>query len=235
MISLRDFTAARVALGRAGDSIPTQALLDFRLAHARARDTVKAPLDTVSLCSEMTARGWNVTMLRTEAKTREEYLRRPDRGRKLDIESIQKVAEARGQCPPAVVVADGLSSVAVHRHALPVLERIVHDLEPARIWIVQQGRVAVGDHIGELLDAGLSVVILGERPGLSTPDSLGVYLTWKPCLKRTDAERNCVSNIHSLGLSYDEAAHKLRFLINESRRRKLSGVELKESAGRLLG
>jgi ethanolamine ammonia-lyase small subunit len=235
MISLRDFTAARVALGRAGDSIPTEALLNFRLAHARARDTVKAPLDTVSLCNEMTERGWTVTTLRTEAKTREEYLRRPDRGRKLDAESAQTVAQARGRCPTAIVVADGLSSLAVHRHAVPLLERIVHDLESQRIWVVQQGRVAIGDHIGELIDARLSLVILGERPGLSTPDSLGVYLTWKPCLKRNDAERNCVSNIHSLGLSYDEAAHKLHFLIAESQRRKLSGVELKESAGKLIG
>lgn len=235
MIRLRDFTVARVALGRAGDSIPTEALLDFRLAHARARDTVKAPLDTVSLSNEMAYRGWSAKTLRTEAKTREEYLRRPDRGRKLDAESIQRVAEACGQCPTAVVVADGLSAVAVHRHAIPLLEQIIPDLESQQIWIVQQGRVAVGDHIGELLDARLSLVILGERPGLSTPDSLGVYLTWNPRRERNDAERNCVSNIHSLGLSYGEAAHKLRFLITEARRRKLSGVGLKESAGRLIG
>jgi ethanolamine ammonia-lyase small subunit len=234
MSSLRDFTVARVALGRAGDSIPTEALLDFRLAHAMARDTVKAPLDTVSLGNEMTGRAWSATTLRTEARTREEYLRRPDRGRKLDAESIRSVAVARERCPTAVVVADGLSAVAVHRHAIPLLEQIINDLESQQIWIVQQGRVAVGDHIGELLEARLSLVILGERPGLSTPDSLGVYLTWNPRLERHDAERNCISNIHSLGLSYSEAAHKLRFLITEARRRKLSGVELKESAGKLI-
>jgi ethanolamine ammonia-lyase small subunit len=233
MNSLRDYTPARVALGRAGDSIPTTPLLSFRLAHARARDTVQSPLDTVSLRSEMMQRGWSAQVLSTEARTREEYLRRPDMGRHLNAESAATVMSARGECPVAIIVADGLSAVAVHRHALPLLASVLASLETQHVWIVQQGRVAVGDHVGALLGARMSLVILGERPGLSTPDSLGAYLTWEPRPGRTDAERNCVSNIHALGLSYEEAAHKLLFLIAESRRRKLSGVALKESVGRL--
>jgi ethanolamine ammonia-lyase small subunit len=130
-------------------------------------------------------------------------------------------------------VTDGLSALAVHRHALPLLREMAPDKKPP-IWIVLQGRVAVGDHIGELLKADLSIVILGERPGLSTPDSLGIYVTWAPRVGRTDAERNCISNIHGNGLSYAEAAHRLAFLVIEAKKRKLTGVALKETAGRLL-
>jgi ethanolamine ammonia-lyase small subunit len=234
MIALRDFTPARVALGRAGDSVPTAPLLNFRLAHARARDAVQFPLDASSLQSEMTQRGWSSRLLRTEARTRDEYLRRPDLGRRLDAESVAQLASFDGECPAAVVVADGLSALAVHRHALPLLERLLTELETKQLWIVQQGRVAVGDHVGELLSARMSLVILGERPGLSAPDSLGAYLTWEPRIGKTDAARNCVSNIHPQGLSYAAAGHKLLFLIAESRRRRLSGVSLKESAGKLL-
>jgi ethanolamine ammonia-lyase small subunit len=170
--------------------------------------------------------------LHSSAKDREEYLRRPDKGRKLNSASAAEVAEFSGTCPIAVVVADGLSALAVHRHAVALLERLSLDAYP--IWIVQQGRVAIGDHVGSLLGAELSIVLIGERPGLSTPDSLGVYLTWNPDLARTDAERNCVSNIHEQGLSYELAAHKLVFLMSEIQRRKLSGVPLKETAAQML-
>jgi ethanolamine ammonia-lyase small subunit len=215
-------------LGITGDSLPTQPLLDFRLAHARARDAVHVPLDTPSLLSEMP----NARLLHSNAKDRNEYLRRPDKGRALNAESAAQVAEFSAACPTAVVVADGLSAPAIHRHAAALLEKL--RLESHPVWIVQQGRVAIGDHIGSLLGADLSVVLIGERPGLTTPDSLGVYLTWQPNLTRTDAERNCVSNIHEQGLSYEIAAHKILFLINEMRSRKLSGVQLKETAGLLL-
>jgi ethanolamine ammonia-lyase small subunit len=234
MTSLRDLTPARVALGRAGDSVPTGPLLNFRLAHARARDAVRFPLDAGSLQNEIIHHGWSSRLLRTEAKTRDEYLRRPDLGRRLDAESAAHLAPIDDECPVAVVIADGLSALAVHRHALPLLERLLPELEIKQLWIVQQGRVAVGDHVGELLGARMSLVILGERPGLSTPDSLGAYLTWEPRIGKTDAARNCVSNIHAQGLTCDAAAHKLLFLISESRRRKLSGVALKESADKLL-
>jgi ethanolamine ammonia-lyase small subunit len=214
-------------LGITGDSLPTQPLLEFRLAHARARDAVHFPLDSSSLLAEMR----NAHLLRSDAKDRTEYLRRPDRGRRLNAESVE-IVKRSASCPVAVVVADGLSALAVHRHAVALLEKL--DLDAYPVWIVEQGRVAIGDHLGSLLGAELSIVLIGERPGLSTPDSLGVYLTWNPDLGRTDAERNCVSNIHEQGLSYEVAAHKLLFLMGEIRRRKLSGVPLKETAAPLL-
>jgi ethanolamine ammonia-lyase small subunit len=227
LIKLSDYTSARVSLGVTGDSLPTQPMLEFRLAHARARDAVHVPLDTPSLLLEMK----NARLLHSNAKDRDEYLRRPDKGRRLNSESVEIVKRSES-CSVAVVVADGLSALALHRHAVALLEKLSLDAYP--IWIVQQGRVAIGDHIGSLLDAELSIVLIGERPGLSTPDSLGVYLTWNPGLERTDAERNCISNIHEQGLSYEAAAHKLLFLMGEIRRRKLSGVPLKETAAQLL-
>ncbi|HEY1946069.1 MAG TPA: ethanolamine ammonia-lyase subunit EutC [Bryobacteraceae bacterium] len=228
MIKLSDYTSARVSLGITGNSLPTRPLLEFRLAHARARDAVHVPLDSSSLLAEMR----NARVLHSNAKDRDEYLRRPDKGRRLNAESVETVKGSESSSV-AVVVADGLSALAVHRHAVALLEKLSLDAYP--VWIVQQGRVAIGDHIGSLLGAELSIVLIGERPGLSTPDSLGVYLTWNPDLARTDAERNCISNIHEQGLSYEVAAHKLLFLMSEIRRRKLSGVPLKETAAQLLG
>jgi len=222
-------------LGLTGDSLPTQPLLDFRLAHARARDAVHFPLDSSSLTAEMTQRGWSARILHSQARDREEYLRRPDKGRRLNSGSAAEVAQFSGCGPVTIVVADGLSALAVHRHAVGLLEKLGSFPEEARpIWIVQQGRVAIGDQIGSLTGADLSIVLIGERPGLSTPDSLGVYLTWNPDLARTDAERNCVSNIHAQGLSYEVAVHKLLFLVGEIRRRQLSGVQVKETASLLL-
>lgn len=239
MNSLSDYTSARVNLGLSGDSLPTKPLLDFRSAHARAKDAVHFSLDALSLSEEMKQRNWSSMITKTGAKTRDEYLRRPDKGRALDDASAAVLAELGGSRACAFVVADGLSSVAIHHHAVPLLEKVFQKLETAPndenpIIIVQQGRVAIGDHIGELLGAELAVVLIGERPGLSAPDSLGVYVTSSPKRGRTDAERNCISNIHAQGLSYDLAAHKLTFLINEARRRKLTGVGLKETAARLL-
>ncbi len=231
MRKLSDYTTARVSLGIAGESLPTSALLDFRLAHARARDAVHFPLDSAALTKELMDCGLTPVLLRSAAANRDEYLRRPDKGRRLDESSTGVVG--RCKCGTALIVADGLSALAVHRHAVPLLKEMApnHELP---IWLVQQGRVAIGDHIGELLKAELSIVILGERPGLSTPDSLGIYVTWAPRIGRTDAERNCISNIHRHGLSYVEAAHKLAFLTNEARKRNLTGVTLKEAAGNFL-
>jgi ethanolamine ammonia-lyase small subunit len=235
MTALRDFTSARVGLGLAGDSLPVKPLLDFRLAHARARDAVHFPLDSLSLLQEIAARQWSARVLHTQARDRQEYLRRPDQGRLLDQPSIVEVNAVQGPTPITFVTADGLSALAVHRHALPLLDLTLRELaiapdEQNPLWIAHQARVALGDHIGGLLSARLSVVLIGERPGLSTPDSLGVYLTWQPRPGRVDAERNCISNIHAQGLSYESAAHKLLFLIRESLRRQLSGVNLKEAA-----
>jgi len=229
-MKLSDYTPARVGLGLAGDSLPTAALLDFRLAYARARDAVYFPLDAEVLAEEMAQCGWPAVVLQSAAANRDEFLRRPDQGRRLSEASSQLLS---GSSPVSIIVADGLSALAVHRHAVPLLKAMAPD-DRNSFWIVRQGRVAIGDHIGELLQAELAIVILGERPGLSTPDSLGIYVTWAPRLGRSDAERNCISNIHAHGLSYGEAAHKLAFLVNEARRRKLTGVALKETAGNSL-
>jgi ethanolamine ammonia-lyase small subunit len=235
MKDLTDYTPARVNLGLVGDSLPTKALLDFRLAHARARDAVHFPLDGISLAQEMAQRNWRSCILSSNAENRDEYLRNPDKGRRLNHASTAELAKVDGAQDIVFVVADGLSALAVHRHALQLLEEVFQRLshvpsDASPICIVNQARVAIGDHIGALLSASIAVVIIGERPGLSAPDSSGVYLTWQPRLGCTDAERNCISNIQPHGLSYELAAHKLVFLIGEARRRKVSGIALKESA-----
>ena len=229
---LRDYTPARVELGRAGFSVPTRALLEFQLAHARARDAVHLPLAVNSLVVELKQKGLESIRLASAARDRDEYLRRPDLGRSLGADSRERLVTLRAEYDAAFIIADGLSALAVHRHAVPLLDTLCRDLDwhIAPVAIVEQGRVAIGDEVGELLGARMVVVLIGERPGLSSPDSLGAYLTWQPRLGRTDAERNCISNIRAEGLSYSAAAHKLLFLMNESRRLKLSGVRLREDA-----
>jgi len=231
MPRLRDYTSARVELGRAGNSLPTRALLEFQLAHAKARDAVHLPLAVQSLVLELKAKNIPSTPLASAAANRDEYLKRPDLGRRLREDSRERLASLHSDYDAAFVIANGLSALAVHRHAVPLLDLLLRlDWSIAPVAIVEQGRVAIGDEIGELLGARMVVVLIGERPGLSSPDSLGAYLTWQPRPGRTDAERNCVSNIRAEGLGYAAAAHKLLFLMNESRRLKLSGVRLRENA-----
>ncbi|MBV8550548.1 MAG: ethanolamine ammonia-lyase subunit EutC [Acidobacteriaceae bacterium] len=232
---LRDFTSARVALGRAGDSLPTRELLEFQLAHARARDAVHAKLDTQALALDLTPVAGECLFARSAAPDRPTYLRRPDLGRRLNDDSRRLLAERKGQFDAAFVVADGLSAIAVERHAAPMIESVLNLLDPlswklAPVVIIEQGRVAIGDEVAECLGSSLSVVFIGERPGLSSPDSLGIYLTWSPRPGLTDADRNCISNIRAEGLSYVAAAQRLLFLMTEARYRKLSGVGLKEDA-----
>lgn len=219
---LKQFTPARVETGRSGHSLPTAELLRFQLDHARARDAVYEEFDAASM-------GRPHLLLHSAAPDRATYLRRPDLGRKLSEESRARLT--RGNCDAVLVVADGLSAPAVHRHAGPLLDALLPMLEGWRLAplvVVLQGRVAIGDEIGEALAAKQSVVLIGERPGLTSPDSLGVYLTWAPRVGRTDAERNCISNVRAEGISYGLAARKLHFLMQEARVRKLSGVGLKE-------
>jgi ethanolamine ammonia-lyase small subunit len=219
-VDLRAFTPARVAIGRVGNSLPTAELLRFQLDHARARDAVYEPLDPGSL-------GLEHVLLRSAAPDRSTYLRRPDLGRRL----AEGTELERGDYDAAIVVADGLSAPAVHRHAGPLVEALVERLRGWRLaplTVVLQGRVAVGDEIGERLGARMTLVLIGERPGLTSPDSLGAYLTWDPRPGRTDAERNCVSNIRTEGLSYEAAAVTLEFLMSAARSRRLSGVALKD-------
>jgi ethanolamine ammonia-lyase small subunit len=201
--------------------------LDFQLAHARARGAVHYPMDSGALLREL---GGGV-VVKSAARDRAEYLQRPDSGRRLSEDSRGLLIPLRGTFDVAFVVADGLSALAVHRHAPGVLRALLPhlDLQVAPVTVVEQGRVAIGDEVGELLGAALVVTLIGERPGLSSPDSLGAYLTWGPRPGRTDAERNCVSNIRAEGLSTGAAAELLLLLITESRARRLSGVGLKVS------
>jgi len=230
---LRRFTDARIALGRAGVSLPTRPHLEFQFAHARARDAVHLTLDIPVLETELAARQIETVRLRSAAGDRRTYLTRPDLGRQLDDDSRERLSAFSADGGVVFVVADGLSALAVHRHAIPLLEIVLPratetGLEGGLVVLVDHGRVAIGDEIGERLGAAMSVVLIGERPGLSSPDSLGVYLTYDPRVGRTDAERNCISNIRREGLAYAEAAQKLVYLMTEAYRRRLSGVQLKD-------
>jgi ethanolamine ammonia-lyase small subunit len=227
--NLRQYTSARVGLDRAGRGLATHEVLDFQLAHAQARDAVHAVLDVPSLLGGLRERGLTVCVLRSAAPDRAAYLCHPDLGRALSSEFAAKPVAA--SCDVVFVVADGLSALAVARHALPLLDAVLPLLNQqwsvGPICIVEQGRVAIGDAIGAKLQAKVSVVLIGERPGLSSTDSLGAYITWAPQPGRTDAERNCISNIRPEGLEYAAAARMLAFYLHEALRQKLTGIKLK--------
>ena len=233
---LREFTAARIGLGDAGGSLPTRPLLEFQLAHARARDAVRLAYDVDGMLAGVTQRGWRALRVASAVRDRAEYLKRPDLGRKLSVDSravLHDQQQSGRRYAVAFVVADGLSALAVHRHALPLLDVVLPRLvergwDIAPIVLASQGRVALGDEVAALLPARIIVMLIGERPGLSSPDSLGVYMTYEPTPACTDAQRNCISNIRPEGLSYDIAGRKLIYLLDQSSRRRLSGVTLKD-------
>jgi len=226
--NLKSLTPARIGIGRAGSGLPTGELLAFGLAHARARDAVHAKLDVEGMVLQL--KGFETQVVKSRAQDRETYLRRPDLGRRLSNE----VHLNKTQSQIALVIADGLSALAVQRHAPPLL-RALAALAPQR-WagapavVALQGRVALGDDIGERLGAQLAVVLIGERPGLSSPDSLGAYLTYAPHVGRTDAERNCVSNIRPEGLGYEAAARRIDWLVAAALARGLTGIGLKDES-----
>jgi ethanolamine ammonia-lyase small subunit len=234
---LRALTPARIGLGRTGISQHTRDLLDFQRAHAQARDAVHARMNAGAMASAIeTVWAGGVLRLHSAAADRATYLQRPDLGRMLDAASRSTLAELptnlAGPWDVSVIVADGLSALALERHAVPLLEVLVpllNGLRVAPVCVVEQGRVAIGDEIGGALSAHLSVVLIGERPGLSSPDSLGAYVTWEPRPGRTDAERNCISNIRSEGLTYEAAAIELANLVVEARVQRLTGVRLKQN------
>ncbi|HET7594556.1 MAG TPA: ethanolamine ammonia-lyase subunit EutC [Stellaceae bacterium] len=233
---LRRHTPARIGLKRAGSGLATREHLSFQLAHARARDAVHDALDATPLLDGLRARGLDALHLASAAGGRRTYLLRPDLGRRLDERSRDRLdACARGH-DLVLVLADGLSARAVQLHALPLIDAALPELRRQQ-WrigpalVVEQGRVAIGDEIGAALDAAIVAVLIGERPGLTSPDSLGVYLTWSPAIGRQDSERNCLSNIRPEGMGYTEAAAKLVSLLAEARRRRLTGVALKDEAG----
>ena len=234
---LRELTPARVGLGRAGASMPTEALLGFTLDHARARDAVHAAFDVAAIISGLNEIGLKAFEVASGAQDRKDYLRRPDLGRTLDQDSRQLLASrGSGSCRLAMVVGDGLSPIAVNAHAVALVRSLVarlavDKLEIGHAMVATGARVALGDEIGAILGARMIVMLIGERPGLSAPDSLGAYLTFAPKPGRTDAERNCVSNIHGAGLGYDEAAFRIAWLIREGLAREITGVALKDESG----
>ncbi len=245
---LRRFTDARIGLGRAGISLPTSEMLAFQLSHAQARDAVNFPLDISEMTKTLSAIDALSVVekplsLQSEAVDRVTYLQRPDLGRKLNqagrttlLNTMQsRQSSTQAQYDLAIVVVDGLSSLAVQKNAAPFISELLKQLptEPspykiAPITLVEQGRVAIGDDIGELLNAQVVMVLIGERPGLSSPDSLGLYLTWEPKTGLNDACRNCISNIRPAGLSYFEAARRAVYLLQEAKKCGLTGVNLKD-------
>jgi ethanolamine ammonia-lyase small subunit len=234
--ALAAMTPARIALGRAGSSLPTRDVLAFALDHARARDAVHIPFDAAFVTAQLEALGLETLEIASAAPDRANYLRRPDLGRRLSPES-QALLDRQPRTDPdlVVIVADGLSSTAVHAHAAPLLAALKPHIV-ARRWrigpivLAHQGRVALGDEVGERLGARFVVLLVGERPGLSAADSLGAYLTFAPRISRLDAERNCISNIRPAGLGYEDAAFRIAWHIAAALERGYSGVALKDES-----
>ena len=229
--ALRRFTAARIALGHAGSGLPTTAHLAFQLAHARARDAVHTPLNTAALIGALAAGGFEALKVASAAADRAAYLARPDLGRRLSESSQARLSQPIVAPDVVIAAVDGLSSTAVFANAVPVIAALAPRLKQngrsiAPVIVATQGRVALGDHIGELLQAKVAVVLIGERPGLSAFDSLGVYITWMPRIGRFDSERNCISNVRTGGLSPAEAAAQTASLIEGMFRFQTAGIDL---------
>lgn len=231
---LSRFTTARIGLGRVGVSLPTWAALDFNVAHARARDVIYAPLNVDRLMHELQQRGLIARHVWSQAANRIEYLRRPDLGRRLSSDCVEALRpKAVTTRRLSLVIADGLSSRAPSQHAVPLLDALLPQLTE---WILDdvvvatQARVALGDAIGELQGAEAVAILIGERPGLNAADSLGVYITYRPHIGCTDAERNCISNIRLAGLSYEQAAYKLTYLLRRARELGGTGIRLKDDS-----
>lgn len=233
--SLKQFTPARIALGRAGISLTTRASLDFQLAHALARDAVNIPVDFAELEQRLNFMGYQTLTLKTRAENQQMYLQRPDLGRLLSASAMACLQQTAPISSDAVVVvADGLSSKAIEHHAEPFLSLLLPELQQRGyrlppVCLVKHGRVAIADAVAEHYAARLCMILIGERPGLSSPDSMGIYFTYqaRPGIS-TDADRNCISNIHKNGLSYEQALKKLLFLLTEAEKLQLSGVSLKD-------
>ncbi len=235
---LRTFTAARIGLPRSGASLATAPLLEFRLAHARARDAVHEALDEPRLLDDLRPLGLPLLAVASAVKDRMQYLMRPDLGRSLDADSAEALRAQAGAYDLVIVITDGLSARAVQSHVAGLLAQVVpglleQDWQLAPLVIARQGRVAIGDAIASALGARAVAVLIGERPGLSSPDSLGAYLTWSPHPASTDADRNCISNIRPDGIGYEEADFKLLHLLRAMCTRQISGVALKDDSDRL--
>lgn len=235
--ALKQFTDARIALGHAGVSLPTKPLLEFQLAHAQARDAVHTAMDSQRIAAHF--HSYNSHIVCSAANNRSTYLQRPDLGRVLNDESRQRLQSPANSAHTAsdltIVIADGLSATAMNRNAIPFTDALLNQLQNelpqiniGAVIIAEQARVALGDDIASLLNSRAVVVLIGERPGLSSPDSLGIYFTQNPQPGLTDERRNCISNVREAGLSYDDAARRLLYLLNEGQRLGTSGVSLKD-------
>ena len=236
---LRSLTAARIGLRRSGASLATSHLLEFRLAHARARDAVHEPLDVERLMADIANHGFEALAVASAAEDRQNYLMRPDLGRRLAPDAEATLTAHAGGYDLAFVVSDGLSARAVQNHAPPTLALLLPALRVegwriAPLVVVRQGRVAIGDVIATALRADCVAVLIGERPGLSAPDSMGAYLTWRPGPQTADSDRNCISNIRPDGIGYQDASFKLAHLLRAMRGGRMSGVQLKDDSDRLL-
>lgn len=234
---LRRLTSARIGLKRSGASLATAPLLEFQLAHARARDAVHEALDQARLERDLAPLGLPILTAASQADDRAQFLMRPDLGRQLSAEAERILATKKGSYDVVFVVSDGLSAGAAQKHAAPLLAEIIPALKDWRIAplvIVRLGRVGAGDAVAAALGATCVVILLGERPGLSAPDSLGAYLTWKPRSDTTEADRNCVSNIRPEGIPYAEAGRKIVHLLRAMRAGGASGIALKDDSDRLL-
>jgi len=233
---LKGFTDARIGLGRSGSAMPTREVLKFSMAHAQARDAVKTPIDWSEIEKGIAALGLETLRIASAAPDRDTYLRRPDLGRRLSPESRQALSTISPTDADLLIVAgDGLSSTAVSANAVATVAAILeharrNEWRVAPVLLATQARVALADDAGEFLKARTTVMLIGERPGLSSPDSLGAYLTWEPRVGRKDGERNCISNIRNGGLSTDEAAFRIAWLLREAFRRRLTGVNLKDES-----
>jgi ethanolamine ammonia-lyase small subunit len=236
---LRRLTAARIGLERSGASLATAPLLGFKLDHARARDAVHEPLDEARLVADLAGLDTMVLSVASAAADRKQFLMRPDLGRRLAPGAATTLAPHAAEHDVVFVVADGLSARAVQSHAAPVLKAVLPVLDKdgwriAPLVVVRHGRVAIGDAIATLLRAKSIVMLIGERPGLTAPDSMGAYLTWQPGPRTTDADRNCISNIRPDGIGYADAAFKIAHLLRAMRTHRMSGVQLKDDSDRLL-
>ena len=237
---LKQLTSARIALGRAGGSLPTGEWLAFKLAHAKARDAVHCAFDAKRIEQAFEALGTESVIVDTMAANRMIYLQRPDLGRRLGEASRALVGRRSGAFDLVIIVSDGLSATAVHEQVPPLASLLLPQLQTdswklAPIVIARFGRVVLEDEIGALIGADIALMLVGERPGLGSPDSLGAYLVYGPKPGNTDADRNCVSNIRPEGLDHQRAADVIVYLLNESRRRKISGIDLKDERRTLPG
>ena len=230
---LKKYTNARIALGRSGSSLPTNKVLEFRMAHAMAKDAINTELDLLNLVEDIKKLGLNSILLQSQITNDIDYLKNPNMGRLLNEMSLKKLEDCLEKNNTlSIIIADGLSAEAVNIHAIKLIEQLIPKLKfknISPIIVVKYARVAISDEIGEMLNSNIALILIGERPGLSSPTSMGAYITCNPKKGNTDEKRNCISNIQTEGLSYEFAAMKIAYLIDEMLHKKLSGVDLKDN------